>query len=347
MKVIFHEAQRAHYPQHFLVAGLPRPSPEQPARIDALLSGACAAGLEVSAPRDHGLGPIAAVHTSEYLAFLQTIHDRWQQLDGAAPEVIPNVHPDRRMVGYPIAPVGQAGYHMADTACPIGPETWKSAYWSAQSAIQAVDAVMAGDRAVYALCRPPGHHAFADFAGGFCFLNNTAVAAERAARQGLRVATLDLDLHHGNGTQCIFYGRGDVLTVSIHADPAVFYPFFWGHSAERGEGAGLGANLNLPLPLGAGDDGFLSMLDKAADRIAAFAPDLLVVALGLDAFAGDPFGGLVVTAEGFREIGKRVARISHRCVLVQEGGYLSPELGNNLNAFLNGFKDGADESQLV
>ena len=184
---------------------------------------------------------------------------------------------------------------MADTACPISGETWGSALWSAWSAVEAAEAVMAGAPAAYALCRPPGHHAFVDVAGGFCFINNSAVAAQALRKQAARVAILDVDLHHGNGTQGIFYARPDVLTVSLHADPVRFYPFFWGHADERGEGPGLGYNLNLPLPRKSGDAAFLEALATAFWRIRAFAPEALVVALGLDAFEGDPFGGLSVT----------------------------------------------------
>ena len=156
---------------------------------------------------------------------------------------------------------------------------------------------LAGERAVYALSRPPGHHAFADLAGGFCFLNNSGIAAERLRAAGLRPAILDVDVHHGNGTQGMFYGRGDMLTVSIHADPARFYPFFWGHAQERGTGAGLGANLNLPLARGTDDMGYLAALDIALRRIAGFGAEVIVVALGLDAHVDDPFRGLAVSTE--------------------------------------------------
>lgn len=341
MNVFFHEDQRHHDPAHFLVRGRPQPSPEQPARIDALLAGVRSLGLDIEAPDDRGIGPIAAVHGPDYLAFLETIHPRWQTLPGgASAEVIPNIHPERRTATYPSHPVGQAGWHQADTACPIGAHTWRSAYWSAQTVTAAADAVLAGAPAAYALCRPPGHHAYADMAGGFCFLNNCAIAAERGRHARRRVAVLDIDLHHGNGTQGIFYARGDVLTVTAHADTAAFYPFFWGHAHERGEGAGLGANLNLPLPLGTGDDGFLSSLQHGLEQIRRFGADFLVLAAGLDAFAGDPFGGLAVTTEGFRRIGAACATPGLDTVIVQEGGYLSPELTTNLEALLAGFRDG-------
>lgn len=338
MKLVFSDEQRRHDPRHFLSSGAPRPNPEVPERANRLLAGARAAGLDRIAPADAGLGPLAAVHTPEYLRFLETIYTRWQRIPEASAEVIPNIHPDRRDFSYPASAVGQAGYHMADTACPISAETWNSVYWSAQTAAHAAGLVLSGEPAAYALSRPPGHHAFGDLAGGFCFVNNTAVAAQTLRGGGHdRVAILDVDLHHGNGTQGIFYGRGDVLTVSIHADPVRFYPFFWGHASERGEGPGLGCNLNLPLPRHSGDEVFLEALDAAIARIRSFAPGALVVALGLDPFEGDPFGGLSVTTEGFAKIGERCGAVGLPTAIVQEGGYLCDALGDNLTAFLTGF----------
>lgn len=337
MRAFFAPEQKLHDPKMFLSSGAPQPNPEQPARADRLLDGARAAGLSIERPRDHGLGPIAAVHTPEYLDFLQHIYQRWRRIEGASEEVIPNIHPLARDGAYPASAVGQAGYHMADTGCPISAETWESVYWSAMSAVEAASAVAAGSPAAYALCRPPGHHAFADVAGGFCFVNNSAVAAQALRATAARVAILDVDLHHGNGTQGIFYARADVLTVSIHADPVRFYPFFWGHADERGEGPGLGYNLNLPLPRKSGDAPFLDALNTALRRIRAFAPDAVVVALGLDAHESDPFGGLSVTTPGFARIGEAIARLHLPTVIVQEGGYLSEELSTNLTSFLTGF----------
>jgi acetoin utilization deacetylase AcuC-like enzyme len=336
MKAVFDARQGKHDPQFFMANGVPRPSPEQPERIARLHAAAERAGCRFEAPADRGTGPLAAVHTAEYLHFLRTIHARWQRIEGAGPEVIPNIHPASRGDGYPKSAVGQAGYHQADTACPIGAETWDSAYWSAQSAVSAAELLAGGERAVYALCRPPGHHAFADLAGGFCFLNNAAIAAEHLRRAGRRPAILDVDVHHGNGTQGLFEARGDVLTVSIHADPARFYPFFWGHAQERGTGAGRGANLNLPLPRGTGDDAYLRALDTALARIDAFGCDALVVALGLDAHERDPFQGLAVTTAGFGRITRAIAGAGPPVLYVQEGGYLSDDLGPNLAAALEG-----------
>lgn len=337
MKAILDTRQSRHDPQYFMANGVVKPSPEQVARIDILRSGAIAADCDMIAPQDAGLAPIAAVHTAEYLTFLQNIFARWQHIEGAGAEVVPNIHPANRTDSYPKSAVGQAGFHMADTACPIMEHTWDAAYWSAQSAITGADLLGAGEPAAYVLSRPPGHHAFADMAGGFCFLNNSAIAAQRLADAGYRVAVLDVDVHHGNGTQGIFYNRGDVLTVSLHADPERFYPFFWGHAHERGAQAGLGANLNLPLPRGTGDDVYLDTLAKALERINNFGATAVVVALGLDAYIGDPFKGLAITTQGFARIGTAISTLELPTLLVQEGGYLCDELGENLTSFLAGF----------
>jgi acetoin utilization deacetylase AcuC-like enzyme len=336
MKTVFDDRQRLHDPKHFMANGAISPNPEQPERIDRLHGAALAAGTEAVAPTDHGIGPIAAIHTSEYLEFLQTIHARWLRIPGASDEVIPNIHPDRRTASYPKSAAGMAGWHQADTACPIAAGTWEAAYWSAQSALTGVDLLLGGERAVYALSRPPGHHAFADLAGGFCFVNNSAIAAERLRARGLRAAILDVDVHHGNGTQGIFYARGDVLTVSIHADPSRFYPFFRGHVQERGEGPGLGANLNLPLARHTGDDGYMEALEAALRRIRAFGADAIVLALGLDAHENDPFKGLAITTPGFARIAARIRAEGLPVLMVQEGGYLSDDLGPNLTSYLGG-----------
>ncbi|MFZ2099227.1 MAG: histone deacetylase family protein [Oricola sp.] len=339
MKAIFDERQWKHDPKHFMANGAILPNPEQPKRIEILKAAAEAAGCVFSAPADAGLGPIAALHTAEYVDFLTHIHARWRRIEGAGAEVIPNIHPANRTDGYPKSAVGQAGYHQADTACPIAEGTYEAAYWSAQTAVTAADALTAGERVVYALSRPPGHHAYSDLAGGFCFFNNAGIAAERLLKAGRRPAILDVDVHHGNGTQGIFYRRADVLTVSIHADPARFYPFFWGYAQERGEGDGIGYSLNLPLERGTGDDAYLKTLDTALERIRAFGADVVVVALGLDAHIDDPFKGLAVTTPGFKRIGAAIAGLGLPTVFVQEGGYISDALGDNLTHVLTGFGD--------
>jgi acetoin utilization deacetylase AcuC-like enzyme len=324
---------RLHDPQFFLSTGTQRPCPEKPSRIDALLQGLASLGLTPQEPQDHGMDAIAAIHPERYLTFLQTIHSRWTRTPGASAEVIPNIHPRSRADGYPLSAVGQAGFHMTDTSAPIGPHTWEAAYASAQCAIHGAELLLQGQTA-YALCRPPGHHAFTDLAGGFCYLNNTAIAAQLLALQGRKVAVLDVDLHHGNGTQGIFYDRPDVLTVSLHAHPERFYPFFWGYPDEQGEGPGQGANLNFAMPRGTPDRGFQHQLDRALTAIAAWGADTLVLALGLDAFVGDPFAGLGVTTQGFAHIGRMIHSARLPTLIVQEGGYLCPELGDNLAAVL-------------
>jgi acetoin utilization deacetylase AcuC-like enzyme len=339
MKVVYSDKQKSHYPKQFLVNGVMQPNPEKPERCDRLLAGALDAGCSLVSPLEAGLEPIKAVHSERYLTFLQHAWTRWARIAHASEAVIPNIHPNSRQDLYPKSVVAQAGFHMSDLGCPLVAESWESILWSAWTAVQAAEWVKSGDGFAYALCRPPGHHAFAEIAGGFCYLNNSAIAAQTLRKSHDRVAILDVDLHHGNGTQGIFYHRNDVLTVSLHADPVRFYPFFWGSADERGAGEGSGFNYNFPLPRGSGDEVFLTALDQALDCIKAFKPTALVVALGLDAFAGDPFGGLTISTPGFGQIGRRISgSLALPTVIVQEGGYLCDELGDNLATFLRGFK---------
>ena len=219
MKAIYDPRQRAHNPSQFMAYGVMKPNPEQPERTEILRSGAEAAGCAFAAPNDAGLGPIAALHSPEYLTFLQTIHARWSKIEGAGPEVISHIKPGDRRDSYPRSALGQAGYHQADTSCPINAATWGSAYWSAQTAITAADLVANGEHAAYALCRPPGHHAFGDMAGGFCFLNNSAIAADYFRRKGLKPAILDVDVHHGNGTQDLLWDETRALFVTSQQMP--------------------------------------------------------------------------------------------------------------------------------
>jgi acetoin utilization deacetylase AcuC-like enzyme len=233
--------------------------------------------------------------------------------------------------------MGLLGYHTADTSTPIRAGTWRAVYGSAQAAISAADAAIAHGRA-YALCRPPGHHAYADSAGGFCYVNNTAVAAQRLrSTLNASVAVLDIDVHHGNGTQGIFYERADVCTVSIHADPSNYFPFFSGYVDERGRGPGEGFNLNLPVPQGSGDEVFLDAVKHALERIRTYAPAALVIALGLDASEHDPIGALKVTTQGFGRAAEAIGALRVPTAIVQEGGYLCPSLPVNLVAFLGQF----------
>ena len=340
MKIVYSDKHAQHDPQTFVVRGVKQRSAEQPERATRLLAAATGAGHEITAPRAFGPGPAAAVHTANYLDFLQTAAREWAKLPGASDEVVPNVHPARQPATYPKGLTGRAGWHQVDMGCPIGPHTWDAALAATEVATTAAELVLSGTREAYALCRPPGHHAVADMAGGFCFLNNSAVAAQHLRTRHARVAVLDVDVHHGNGTQGIFYERADVLTVSIHADPDYYYPYFWGHAHETGQGAGAGFNLNLPLPLGSADAPWLAAGDTALARVKAFAPSALVVALGLDASESDPLQGLKVTGPGFHAMAARIAQLGLPTVLVQEGGYLGDDLGRNLVQFLAGFEKG-------
>ena len=338
MKVIFSDRQREHNPESYLSSGAAVPNPELPERADRLLAAAMSAGLEAESPADYGDDLIASIHTPRYLTFLQNIYARWSRIEGASREVLPNVHPIERSDGYPKSAVGQVGFHVYDASCPIAAHTWLSARWSAMTAAHAAQRVMSGDPACYALSRPPGHHASQDLAGGFCYLNNSAIAAQHLLSQYSRVAIIDVDVHHGNGTQRIFYERADVLTVSIHADPIRFYPFFWGYANETGVGAGLGYNLNIPLARGTGDEDYLKSLDVALNAVSDYAPEAIVIALGLDAHEDDPYQGMKITTPGFARIGARLAALAMPTVIVQEGGYLSDALGPNLASFLNDFR---------
>ena len=341
MQVIFSTEHLGHQPQTFLSRGQVKPCPEVAQRAEILSAAVGESGHPIAAPTAFGMGPIERVHDHGYLDFLATAWDAWSELGDFAPEIVPNVHPGRHMSGRPSAIVGRAGYYQADTACPIGPGTWTAAQSSANVALTAAHAVV-GDGApqAYALCRPPGHHAFSDMAGGFCFLNNTAIVAQYCRDQGAtKVAIVDVDVHHGNGTQQIFYHRDDVLTVSLHGDPAVYYPFYLGYADERGAQAGDGFNLNIPIDEGTGDGAYLSLLADALVRVRQFAPDVLVVALGLDASEHDghhPF--LKISTDGFAGITGELAALGLPTVLVQEGGYVSDYLGANLASALAGFE---------
>ncbi len=340
MQVVYSDAHRHHHPRHFMVRGRRVDSPEVPARAESLIAAARAGGHTIVAPDDFGSAPRAAVHTPAYLSFLEEAHERWRGFDGAADEVVPNLHPPRRRGAYPESIVGRAGWHMADTACPIGPHTWKAACAAANVALHAAELVADGAGAAYALCRPPGHHAHADAAGGFCYLNNVAIAAAHLRRKLARIAILDVDVHHGNGTQAIFYDRDDVKFVSLHGDPNALYPFYSGYADEYGAGPGEGATLNLPLAMGSDDAAFLAALDRANSAICEWAPEALLVSLGFDAYAGDPFAFLAVTTDGFGAVGAAIAGLDLPTVLVQEGGYDCDSLGVNLGAFLDGFGRG-------
>ncbi len=340
MICVFDDIQRRHAPSHFIVAGRPQPIPERPERVDMLLSGVARLGLPVVAPDPVAPAALTTVHTPRYLDFLSTLLERWRHIPNASDYPAPNVfamgRPGLAPVSYPDGVVGQVGWHMGDGSCPMMDETLAAALASASTALHGAGLVMQGERQVYALCRPPGHHASSDMAAGFCYFNNAALAAEALTRAGRRAAILDIDVHHGNGTEAIFYDRADVLTVSLHCDPLRFYPFFWGHAGERGAGEGEGFNLNLPLPRGTGIAAYLAALDGALRRISDFSADVLVVATGLDTAVDDPFQAFTIATPEFAALGRAIAALKRPTLWVQEGGYPSASLGPNLASLLGG-----------
>lgn len=293
---------------------------------------------DILPPEDFGLAPIVEVHRHDFVDFLQTAHTRFVAETGR------NVaQPDAFSIGRrprhkPVSIWGLLGYYCFDVGSPIFAGTWDAAYWSAQTAVTTAAAVYNGEKVAYALCRPPGHHAAADMYGGFCYLNNAAIATQWLVEEGQRVAILDLDYHHGNGTQEIFYGRADVLTCSIHADPLHEYPFYWGFADEYGVGAGENHNFNFPLPVGTREPAYLVALDIALRRIRAFVPDCLVISFGADTLDGDPVGGFKLTVESYGRIAARVAALDLPLVVIQEGGYLLSQLGDAVVSFLRGLE---------
>jgi acetoin utilization deacetylase AcuC-like enzyme len=338
MKAVFAAAQLAHSPTRFLSLGNIVDYPDKPDRARRLLEGARRAEAQIYAARTFETEVLERCHAREYLEFLEGAYAEWSQIEGAGPELMPSLRPLVAPTRAPRHILGRAGLFLMDFSCPITDATWKAVRASAATALTAADLVLKGDRVVYALCRPPGHHAYADMAAGFCYLNNAALAAEQLRTVHERVAVLDIDCHHGNGTQSIFYERGDVLTVSIHANPLNFYPFYWGYPREKGAGDGVGCNLNIPVGVGAGNEAWLAALGEALGRIAEFEPGALVVAVGFDAHEADPLQGGTVTTECYATMAQRIAALELPTVLVQEGGYAGDHLADNLAAFLTAFE---------
>ncbi len=357
MKVFHHPDTLAHAPGLFYRQGALVGHPEQSGRADLLRRSCETAGHEMVAlaepldllggrPLDLADVPVSSddlaallrVHEADYLSFLTEAWSRRAELPGA-PDTLVATHMARpQMARRPAALLGRIGYYMADTSTPILADTWRSVLASAQVALAGSRAVLQGAPAAYALCRPPGHHAYADSAGGFCYLNNTAIAAaEMQAQTRAPVAILDIDVHAGNGTQTVFYERADVTTVSVHVDPATYFPFYAGYADETGRGAGEGHNHNVPLPLGSADEAWLAAVEHGLRLALTARPSVLVVALGLDASEHDPLKGMAVTLDGFARAGRLIASARRPTLLVQEGGYLQPHLGEALTALLGGF----------
>lgn len=337
MKAFFHPSQNKHVPQSYLTRGQMRAPQELPERTPHMLKGLENLGVAVQQPADHGMAVINQVHDLGYLRFLESAHRRWKdQPEDWGDEVMSNIFvrsPNPRQ-----GLLAESAFYQADGSCPIGPHTWEAAYWSAQGALAGAEELLAGEQRAYALCRPPGHHARRDAAGGFCYLNNAAIAAESLRSRFGKVAILDPDMHHGQGIQEIFYQRDDVLYVSIHGDPTNFYPVVTGHENERGEGAGMGFNINLPMPHGSPESVFFDRLAEAADAIRLFKPDVLVLALGFDVYKDDPQAKVAVTQEGIRRMGEEVRKMGLPTLVIQEGGYYLEALTDNVVAFFEGLQ---------
>lgn len=339
MKIFYSETHRRHEPPFEVFdGGLRVPYLENPDRMDKILTALHTVDwADIHTPTDFGLDPILAVHDKEYLDFLASAWTEWL---ATAPQdsstLLPATFALRRHPHKPKSLLGRAGYYMMDLSACIVEGTYQASLASANCALSAAESMVSDQRSAFALCRPPGHHAGKDYAGGYCFINNAAVAANLLSQKG-SVAVLDVDYHCGNGTQDIFYDRADVLTISIHADPDYEYPSYIGFADERGEGRGLGYHHNFPLPAGTDDTAYLETLGQALQKIREFKPAYLVVSAGMDIYADDPLGRIKVTTEGIGEIAKSIADLDLPTVIIMEGGYANAALGKNILAFLSAF----------
>ena len=350
MKVVYTPRHLAHDVTHETYLGMPVPANEVAERAELIRAALEAdGGFELVPPTEHGLEPIHAVHDPGLVRFVE---QAWEQAVRERIDrtfVVADTYPSRAMfeglsdealarLREPRAIGGRTGWWGLDSSNPLVAGTYDAARGAVDVALTAADLVVdGGEPTIYGLCRPPGHHAARAMAGGYCFFNNAAIAAEAITRRtGQPVAILDVDVHHGNGTQQIFWRRGDVFYASIHADPYDLYPFFLGHADEVGEGPGAGATFNQPLPLGTGDDAYLPAVDRALDAIAGTPGSIVVVSLGFDTYRLDPIGTFALTTGAYHEIGQRVAALGRRLVILQEGGYHRPSLGENARAWLRG-----------
>jgi acetoin utilization deacetylase AcuC-like enzyme len=347
-----------HNPDHHLHAGRQEmfrgrmvDCHEVPARLDFVMNELRQRALgEVLVPTVSDIevdAILASVHTERYLAFLEGAWAEWVSMDpaNAGRDALPSIWPLPNRHGFradvlPNNFAARLGAFAFDSGSPLTGGTWAAARKGAACAMAAALNVATGTRSAFALTRPPGHHAGPDFFGGYCFLNNAAVAAQTLRDNGFdRVAVLDVDYHHGNGTQTIFYERADVLTVSIHGDPQTEYPFYLGHADERGAGAGEGFNLNLPLARGTGFMPWIRTLDQALDAVHHYQANALVVPMGLDTFEGDPIAGFTLKSGDYTTIGRRLADADLPTVFTFEGGYAVAEVGVNAVNLLTGFQN--------
>ena len=334
MRLFFDRRQLAHAPVQELHNGAFVPFAEHGGRIESILAAIGATEPVV----DHGEGPLRAVHSEAYLAFLWSAYQDWRS-EGRPGDAGGYVWPvvGRRPLKLDRIDA-RLGLYSFDASSPIAAGTWESAYWSAQTALTALDSVLAGDRSAFAFCRPPGHHCGRDYLGGYCYLNNAAIAAEAATSAGKRVAILDVDYHHGNGTQDIFYDRDDVLFLSLHGDPRDEFPYFLGFADETGRGKGEGFNVNYPMPSGTDYAAWASALGDAIRRIRDYRPETLIVSLGVDTFENDPISSFKLKSDDYIDCGARLKRLGIPTAFLLEGGYAVEEIGINTVNVLTGFE---------
>lgn len=343
MKTFYNHLHAQHQGKVEMFRGALVPCFEVPARADHVLAELQRRQVgPVLEPQAFDASVLATIHSPRYLSFLASAWEQWVALDpaNADRDILPSVWPTRtfRTDIEPDNFAAKMGLYSYDAGTPFTSGTWVAARAGAHCALSAANAVLAGDRAAFALSRPPGHHAGADFFGGYCFLNNAALAAQHLRNAGMkRVAVLDVDYHHGNGTQAIFYDRPDVFFASIHGDPRTEYPFYLGHADETGSGPGQGANLNVPLPRGTDFVRWSAALEHCLQAIARFGADALVVSLGMDTFEGDPISGFTLHSADYLRVGQRLAAVGLPTVLVFEGGYAVDEVGVNAVNVLEGY----------
>ncbi len=313
---------------------------ERPSRAEYIIGRVREVGLgQVSEPDDFGIAPILAVHDDAFVAFLQTAWSDWQAAEFKG-EAMPTVWPARRMSKHiPTHIEGRLGYYALSCETSISNGTWEAAYASAQVALTGAQRLNDGAKSVFSLCRPPGHHAAIDMFGGYCFINNAAVAAQHLLDTGAkRIAILDVDFHHGNGTQDIFEARDDVLFISLHGDPMDAFPHFLGHADETGSGAGTGFTVNYPMPPNTDFATWRAALAKALAQIADYTPDTLIISLGVDTFETDPISFFKLKSEDFTTYGADIASLGLPTLFVMEGGYDIAEIGLNTVNVLQGFE---------
>ena len=343
MHIFYNPDHAAHQGKLEMYRGRMVPCHEVPQRQDQVLAALQARALgPLQTPSRFDDALLQRIHSPRYVRFLESAWQQWLALDpaNAALDAIPSVWPTRgfRTDLEPENFAARMGLYSFDAGTPLTAGTWQAARGGADCALSAAAYIAHGGRAAFALSRPPGHHAGADFFGGYCFLNNAALAAQYLRDSGLeRVAVLDVDYHHGNGTQAIFYERSDVFFASIHGDPLTEYPFFLGHADERGQGAGLGFNLNLPLSRGSDYARWSEALELALEAIAGYGAQALVVSLGVDTFAGDPISGFALQSQDYLRMGERIAHAGLPTVLVFEGGYAVDAVGVNVANVLQAF----------